>query len=63
MTLREKVGQLLMVGFRGLEAGERSPISRDIRAGRVGGVVLFDRDLALGERPNATSARPGRSKN
>ena len=47
MTLREKVGQLLMVGFRGLEAGERSPIIQDIRAGRVGGVVLFDRDLAL----------------
>jgi len=47
VTLREKVGQLLMVGFRGLEAGERSPIVRDIGAGRVGGVVLFDHDVAL----------------
>jgi beta-N-acetylhexosaminidase len=47
VTLREQVGQLLMVGFRGLEAGGRSPIARDIGAGRVGGVVLFDRDLAL----------------
>ena len=37
-----------MVGFRGLEAGERSTILRDVRAGRLGGVVLFDRDLALG---------------
>jgi len=36
-----------MVGFRGLEAGEHSPIIRDIRAGSVGGVVLFDRDLTL----------------
>ncbi len=45
MTLREKVGQLLMVGFRGLEAGPDSPIVRNIRAGCVGGVVLFDRDL------------------
>jgi len=47
MTLIEKIGQLLMIGFRGLEADDYSPIVRDIRAGRVGGVILFDRDLAL----------------
>lgn len=47
MTLREQVGQLLMVGFRGLEAGPGSSIARDIRSGRVGGVVLFDRDALL----------------
>lgn len=47
MTLREQVGQLLMVGFRGLGAGRSSPIVRDIAAGSVGGVILFDRDLAL----------------
>jgi beta-N-acetylhexosaminidase len=58
VTLREKVGQLLMVGFRGLEAGENSPIVRDIRAGRVGGVVLFDQDmLAPGEPRNIRSPR------
>ena len=58
MTLREKVGQLLMVGFRGLEAGERSPIIADIRAGRVGGVILFDRDVALkSDRRNIRSPR------
>jgi len=52
VTLSEKIGQILMIGFRGLEAGDRSPIVQDIRAGRIGGVVLFDRDLALktGER-------------
>lgn len=48
MTLEEKVGQLLMVGFRGLEAGPRSPILRAVEAGRIGGVVLFDRDVKLG---------------
>jgi beta-N-acetylhexosaminidase len=47
LTLKEKIGQMLLIGFRGLEADEQSPIIRDIRAGRVGGVVLFDRDLAL----------------
>jgi beta-N-acetylhexosaminidase len=39
---------MLLIGFRGLEADKKSPIIRDIRAGRIGGVVLFDRDLALG---------------
>ena len=48
MSLREKIGQLLMIGFRGMEAGPRSAIVRDIQAGRIGGVVLFDRDLTLG---------------
>jgi beta-N-acetylhexosaminidase len=58
MNVSEKIGQLLMVGFRGLEAGLRSPIVRDIRAGRVGGVVLFDRDLALkSDRRNIRSPR------
>jgi beta-N-acetylhexosaminidase len=48
MTLKEKIGQLLMVGFRGMEDGDHQAIVRDIRSGRIGGVVLFDRDLALG---------------
>lgn len=58
MTLREKAGQLLLVGFRGLEVSERSPIVRAIRSGCAGGVVLFDRDLARGGRPrNVRSLR------
>ncbi|HEX7502823.1 MAG TPA: glycoside hydrolase family 3 N-terminal domain-containing protein [Acidobacteriota bacterium] len=58
MTLREKVGQLLMVGFRGLEVGEHSPIVRAIAAGLVGGVVLFDQDMLLkGEPRNIQSPR------
>jgi beta-N-acetylhexosaminidase len=58
VTLREKVGQLLMVGFRGLEAGAHSPIVQDIRAGRVGGIVLFDQDMLLqGEPRNIRSPR------
>jgi len=58
VTLSQKVGQLLMVGFRGLEAGEHSPLLRDIGAGRVGGVVLFDRDMLLkGEPRNIRSPR------
>ncbi len=61
MTLSEKIGQLLMVGFRGLAVDDRSPIVRDIRAGRVGGVVLFDRDLAL-DAPERNIRTPGQVK-
>jgi len=58
VTLREKVGQLLMVGFRGLEAGEHSPIVKAIASGLVGGVVLFDQDVLLqGEPRNIRSPR------
>ena len=45
--LADKVGQMLMIGFRGLVVDENSPIVRDIQNGLVGGVVLFDYDVAL----------------
>lgn len=45
--LRRRLGQMLMVGFRGLAVKERDPIARDIREHHLGGVVLFDRDVAL----------------
>jgi beta-N-acetylhexosaminidase len=48
VTLSEKIGQMLLIGFRGLEVDGRSPVVQDIRAGRIGGVLLFDHDLALG---------------
>ncbi len=47
-SLEEMVGQMLLVGFRGTG---QEPLTRgeillleDIQAGRVGGVILFDRD-------------------
>ncbi|MFO7726839.1 MAG: glycoside hydrolase family 3 N-terminal domain-containing protein [Desulfonatronovibrio sp.] len=45
--LSRQVGQMLMIGFRGLSVDQDSPIVRDIRAGRVGGVIIFDYDVAL----------------
>ncbi|MFP4169126.1 MAG: glycoside hydrolase family 3 protein [Desulfonatronovibrionaceae bacterium] len=44
--LARQVGQMLMIGFRGLEVDEDSPVIRDIKNGRIGGVVLFDYDVA-----------------
>jgi beta-N-acetylhexosaminidase len=42
------IGQMLMAGFRGFTVDEQSPIVRDIRERNLGGVVLFDYDVALG---------------
>ena len=47
VSLDVKIGQMLMVGFRGLEVDEQHPIARDIRDLHLGGTVLFDYDVAL----------------
>ncbi len=45
--LAAMAGQMIMVGFRGLDLEEGSPIADDVRNGRVGGVILFDYDVLL----------------
>lgn len=47
VSLDVKIGQMLMLGFRGLEAGDDLSIVQDIRAFHLGGVVLFDYDVPL----------------
>lgn len=42
-----KIGQMIMVGFRGLSADELSPVVRDIKERNIGGVILFDYDVPL----------------
>jgi beta-N-acetylhexosaminidase len=42
--LDSKIGQMLIVGFRGLELQEDHPIVQDIRERSIGGVILFDHD-------------------
>lgn len=44
-SLDFKIGQMLMVGFRGLEVNDTSRIIRDIRNYHIGGVILFDYDV------------------
>ncbi|HKL18642.1 MAG TPA: glycoside hydrolase family 3 N-terminal domain-containing protein, partial [Halalkalibaculum sp.] len=62
VTLDEKIGQMLKVGFRGLSVDENSPIVEDIRKYHIGGVVLFDYDV-----PRDTALRnissPGQVQN
>lgn len=55
-SLDVKIGQMILVGFRGLSVDEHSPIIQDIRKWHIGGVVIFDYDVPS-ERPvrNITS--------
>ncbi|NBC03077.1 MAG: glycoside hydrolase family 3 [Bacteroidetes bacterium] len=44
-TLDEKIGEMLMIGFKGFEVRDTSHIVRDIREFHLGGVILFDYDV------------------
>ncbi len=46
-SLDEKIGQMLIIGFRGLSIDPNTTIAKDIKSGRIGGVILFDKDVAL----------------
>jgi beta-N-acetylhexosaminidase len=44
-ALDVKIGQMVMVGFRGLTVSDDHPVARDIRMRHIGGVILFDYDV------------------
>ena len=44
-TLEEKIGQMLMIGFRGTTLTANNHIYKDIKNHHIGGVVLYDYDL------------------
>jgi beta-N-acetylhexosaminidase len=46
-TIEKKIGQMLLLGFRGYAVGEDDPIARDIRELNLGGVIHFDYDMTL----------------
>lgn len=46
-SLDVKIGQMIMVGFRGISVDVESPIIADIRKRHIGGVILFDYDVPL----------------
>jgi len=40
--LKEKIGQMLIIGFNGAELNSDNPIVQSIQKQRIGGVILFD---------------------
>jgi beta-N-acetylhexosaminidase len=45
LTLREKIGQLLLLGFKGRSGADTALIVRDLREHAIGSVILFDIDM------------------
>lgn len=54
--LKDKIGQMIMIGFRGAEAPEESDIYKTIKDVKVGGVVLFDYDVPSNSYPRNISS-------
>ena len=50
-TLKQKIGQMLIVGFRGTEINKISYISKAMNVLNLGGVILFDKDNPSGQFP------------
>ena len=42
VSLRDKIGQMLIMGFDGKTINENSPIAKSINESHIGGVILFD---------------------
>lgn len=58
MTLDEKIGQMLLVGFRGTKIEPGMVIYDEIVRQKIGGVIFFDKDQILKNGPrNITSPR------
>ncbi len=49
LTLKEKIGQLFIVGFQGHDIIEDSAVLRMIKSYKPGGVILFDKDMVHGK--------------
>lgn len=48
VSIEEKIGQMLMVGFKGFEVTDTSHVVRDIQNYHTGGIILFDYDVPTG---------------
>ncbi len=59
-SLKKMIGQMIIVGFRGTEITFDSKIAKDIKNGKIGGVILFDKDILLKNSRNIES--PGQVK-
>jgi beta-N-acetylhexosaminidase len=54
-SLRERIGQMLLFGFRGLTVDEAAPTRALIAEGSIGGVILFSVDQPTGGPRNVES--------
>ena len=48
ITLRNKIGQMLIMGFSDCDIHDKSPVSQWLSDDGLGGVILFDKDVSTG---------------
>ncbi len=60
-SLDEMIGQMILVGFRGLDLSGENPVVADIRDRKIGGVILFDYDVPS-QNPVRNIESPGQVK-
>ena len=48
LSLHDKIGQMLIMGFEGKSVNKHSPIIKAIKKHNIGGVILFDYILRAG---------------
>ena len=46
LSLRDKIGQMLVIGFEGKRVDPEAPIAKMIEENNLGGVILFDYRLS-----------------
>ncbi|MDD5098143.1 MAG: beta-N-acetylhexosaminidase [Candidatus Pacebacteria bacterium] len=51
LELQKKIGQMLIVGFRGTEVDRISYVSKAMNSLNLGGIILFDKDNPSGQFP------------
>lgn len=51
VSLDEQIGQMLLVGFRGLAIDSSEHIVRDIKQHKIGGIILYEYDVPSKTRP------------
>lgn len=53
--MEQMLGSMLMFGFRGTALDEQSEFAKNIAEGKIGNIILFDRDVTAGGERNIAS--------
>lgn len=61
LSLKEKIGQLFLMGFRGSDISRDSEVLEMIKTQKPGGVILFDKDM-IHDKPVHNIHSPGQVK-
>ena len=56
IPLETKIGQMILVGFSGLQVASNSLLMRDVQLGRIGGVALFDYNIQSFEQTQSLTS-------